>query len=80
MSDSFATPWTVAQVGFHRQEYWSVLPFPFPGDLPDPVIETVSSALAGELFSVSYFFTPETPGKPMVADEETNQYNYIGKI
>ena len=44
MSDS-ATPWTVAcqtppSMGFHRQEYWSALPFPFPGDLPDPEIET----------------------------------------
>ena len=39
MSDS-ATPWTVAyqaplSMGFSRQEYWSVLPFPSPGDLPN---------------------------------------------
>ena len=37
----FATPWTVAHkaplpMGFPRQEYWSALPFPSPGDLPDP--------------------------------------------
>ena len=37
----FVTPWTVAQkappyMGFFRQEYWSGLPFPSPGDLPDP--------------------------------------------
>ena len=37
----FATPWTVAHqappfMGFSRQEHWSGLPFPFPGDLPDP--------------------------------------------
>ena len=37
----FATPWTVAyqaspSMGFSRQEYWSGLPFPSPGDLPDP--------------------------------------------
>ena len=43
----FATPWTVAyQVSlsteFSRQEYWSGLPFPFPGDLPDPGIEPES--------------------------------------
>ena len=31
--------------GFSRQKYWSGLPFPFPGDLPDPGIETVSPAL-----------------------------------
>ena len=40
----FATPWTVAyqaspSMGFSRQEYWSGLPFPSPGDLPDPGIE-----------------------------------------
>ena len=44
MSNSFATPWTVAlqaplSMGFPRQEYWSGLPFPSPGDLPDPGIE-----------------------------------------
>ena len=38
------TPWTVARqaplsMGFPRQEYWSALPFPFPGDLPGPGIE-----------------------------------------
>ena len=43
----FATPWTVAHqsslaMGFSRQEYWSGLPFPPPGDLPDPGIEPVS--------------------------------------
>ena len=48
----FVTPWTVARqaplsVGFSRQEYWSGLPFPPPGDLPDPGIEPVSPALAG---------------------------------
>ena len=44
MSNSFATPWTVAHqvplpMGFPRQEYWSGLPFPSPGDLPDPGIK-----------------------------------------
>ena len=43
----FATPWTVAlqaplSMGFSRQEYWSGLPFPSPGDLPDAGIEPVS--------------------------------------
>ena len=46
----FATPWTVAyhalpSMGFSRQEYWSGLPFPSPGDLPDPGIEPGSPAL-----------------------------------
>ena len=45
----FATPWTVARqaplsMGFSRQEYWSGLPCPLPGDLPDPEIEPVSPA------------------------------------
>ena len=50
VSDSFVTLWTVAQqvppsMGFSRQEYWSGLPFPSPGDLPNPGIEGRSSAL-----------------------------------
>ena len=55
----FAIPWTVAHqvllsMEFSRQEYWSGLPFPSPGDLLDPGIESVSlvsPALAGELFT-----------------------------
>ena len=44
------TPWTIAHqaplsMEFSSQEYWSGLPFPFPGDLPDPGIEPVSPAL-----------------------------------
>ena len=53
-------PWTVAcqaplPVEFSRQEYWSGLPLPPPGDFPDPGIETASlaSALAGEFFTTS---------------------------
>ena len=46
----FVTPWTVAyqgppSMGFSRQEYWSGLPFPSPGDLPDPGIQPGSPAL-----------------------------------
>ena len=56
MSDSFATPWTVAHqaplsMGFPRQEYWSGVPLPSPGDLPDPGIEPASLALAGGFFA-----------------------------
>ena len=52
----FVTPWTVARqaslsMGFPRQECWNGLPFPSPGDLPDPGIEPASPALAGECFS-----------------------------
>ena len=51
----FATPWTVARqaplsLGFSRQEYWSGLPFPLQGDLPDPGIEPTSPASAGGFF------------------------------
>ena len=49
----FAIPWTVVyqaslSMGFSRQEYWSGLPFPFPGDLSDPGIETRSPALQAD--------------------------------
>ena len=44
-------------MGFPRQEYWSELPFPFPGDLPNPGIKPMSPTLAGG------FFTTEPPGK-----------------
>ena len=65
MSNSFATPWTVARqtplsMGFPRQEYWSGLLFPSPGDLSDPGTELVSPALAGR------FFATEPPGKPYI--------------
>ena len=41
-------------MGFLRQEYWSDLPFPFPGDLPNPVIEPVSPALQAYSLPLSY--------------------------
>ena len=70
-----ATPWTVANqappsMGFSRQEYWSGLPFPSPGDLPDPGIEPGSPALWADALP------SEPPGK--------SQYhlliNYFEKI
>ena len=59
----FVTPWTIAHqappsIGFSRQEYWSGLPFPSPGDLPDPGIEPKSSTLQADAL------TSEPPGKP----------------
>ena len=59
----FATPWTVAyqappSMGFSRQEYWSGLPFPSPGDLPNPGIEPGSPAFQADAL------TSEPPGKP----------------
>ena len=62
------TPWTVAyqaplSMGFPRQEYWSGLPFPPPGYLPDPGIEPMSPAMAGR------FFTIELPRKPIIFED-----------
>ena len=53
VSDSFVTPWTATcqaplSMGFSGQEYWSGLPFPSPGDLPDLGIEPGSSALQAD--------------------------------
>ena len=58
----FATPWTVAcqaplSMGFSRQEYWSGLPLPSPGDLPNPRIKPRSPALQADALS------SEPPGK-----------------
>ena len=54
----FATPWTVAHqaplsIRFSRQEDWSGLPCPPPGDLPNPGVEPASPALAGGFFTTS---------------------------
>ena len=62
---TLATPWTVAyqaspSMGFSRQEYWSGLPFPSPGDLPDPGIEPKSPTLEADAL------TSEPPGKKHV--------------
>ena len=43
-------------MGFSRQEYWSGLPFPSPGDLPDPGIKPVSPALQGDSLPDSLFY------------------------
>ena len=58
------TPWTVAHqaplsIGFSRQEYWSGLPFPSPGDLADPGIEPRPPAL-----QANDSLPPEPPAKP----------------
>ena len=59
----FVTPWTVAyqappSMRFSRQEYWSGLPFPSPGDIPDPGIKPRSPALQTDALP------SEPPGKP----------------
>ena len=59
-----ATPWTVASqvslsMGFPRQEYWSGLPFPSPGDHPNPGIKPGSPALQRD------YLQSELPGNPL---------------
>ena len=63
---TFVIPWTLAcqaplPIGFPRQEYRSELPFPSPGDLPNPGIEPTSPA---SLALANRFFTTAPPGKP----------------
>ena len=60
----FVISWTVTRqvfpsMGFPRQECWSGLPFPPPGDIPDPETEPLSPAFACRLFAT------EPPGKPV---------------
>ena len=70
----FTTPWTVAHkaplsLGFSRQEYWSGLPFPSPGDLPNPGIKPRSPALQADAL------TSEPLGSP-----EEGEYSFRRKI
>ena len=67
MPNTFVTPWTVAQqaplpMGFLRQEYWSGLPFPPLGDLPNPGIKPESPE---SLALADRFFITEPPEKPL---------------
>ena len=59
----FATPWTVAYQASPSMGYWSGLPFPSPGDLPNPGIEPRCPALEADPL------TSEPPGKPMEESE-----------
>ena len=70
LSGLFATPWTVTYqasqfMGFSRQEYWSGLPFPSPGDLPDPRIEPRSPTLQADTLP------SKPPGKPELRGKST---------
>ena len=67
MSHDSAAPWTAPlSMGFPRQEYWSGLPFPSPGHLPDPGIKPAFPALAGK------FFTNEPPGVTLIKKKKKN--------
>ena len=77
----FATPWTVAHqvplsMGFSREDYWRGLPFPSPGDLPDPgshPIPPASPALAGR------FFTTEPQSFETRLNNRSQMLNYLEK-
>ena len=69
----FVAPWTVAHqaplsVGFSRREYWSGLPFPSPGELPDPGIEPGSPALLTDALP------SEPAGKPTALKQLFNKW------
>ena len=78
----FVTPWTVAcqappSMGFSRQEYWSGLPFPSPGGLPDPGIKLGSPALQADSLP------SESPGNPCPSTNEWVKkmcYNIYNRI
>ena len=70
-----ATPWTVAHqaspsMGFSRLEYWSGVPLPSPGDLPDPGIKAGSSALRADALP------SEPPGKALMKETEDMKNRY----
>ena len=72
-------PWTVAyqaplSMGFSRQEYRSGLPFPSPGDLPDPGIEARSPALEADAL------TSELPGNPNLQQKPPANAGDAGSI
>ena len=73
VSDSFVTPWTVTHqappsLGFSRQEYWSGLPFPSPGDLANPGIEPRSPALQADAL------TSEPPRMELFKNHSRNKF------
>ena len=72
-SSSFVTPWTVAHqapmsMGFSRQEYWSGLPFPAPGDLFNSGIKCTRTALQVDSFPLSH------QGRPYIVYGNVNQF------
>ena len=81
VSDS-ATLWTIVHqapqsMGFSRQEYWSGLPFPSPGDLPNPGIEPRSPAYAGRCFNL--WATRETQGIQEEESKSGQEGAYLGR-
>ena len=74
-----ATPWTVAyqappSMGFSRQEYWRGLPFPSPGNLPDPGIEAGSPALQADALLSELSIMPS---KFILVVQETKFHSFL---
>ena len=72
----FVTPWTTAcqaswSMGFSRQENWSGLPFPTPGDLPNPGVELRSPVLRVDSLPA------EPQGKPGLGEEPLNSVSLL---
>ena len=74
----FATPWTTGQpplsMGFPRKEYWSELPFPSPGKLPDPGIEPAFPALQADSLLLSH------QGSPLETISGWNQWRFASLV
>ena len=82
----FVTPWTVAyqaspSMGFSRQEYWSGLTFPSPGDLPDPGIEPGYPALEADALTSEYcniLFWPKYMNKIWLFYGNSDRFYFLG--
>ena len=75
---TLVTPWTVAcqaplSMGYSRQEYWNGLPFPLPGNLPDPGTEPGSPALQADPLLT------ELPEKPNKEQQQQQQQKHSRK-
>ena len=79
VSNSFATPWTVARpaplsMGFSRQQHWRGLPFPSPGDLLDPGTEPLSPAWQVGSLPLSHLGSPR---RLLVMSKVTHEFNNV---
>ena len=87
----FVTPWTVAyqghlSMGFSRQEYWSGLPFPSPGDLPNPGMDPGSPTLRADTLPAEvgvflefpcFFYDPAHIGNLISGSSDFPKYNLL---
>ena len=76
MSNCFATPWIIAHqaplsMGFPMHDYWSGLPFPSPGDLPNLGMELLSPSLKADSLPLSH------KGRPVVSDTLLQQNKFV---